>query len=429
MKHVTVGLLGLGNVGKGTYTILKENKEKITGLSNCDIAVKKILVSDIHKKRDIQVPPSMLTQDPSEIIDSPDIDIVVELLGGIDTAYRYIKQALENGKHVVTANKAVIATHGMELLDLAKQNHVLLLHEASVAGGIPILTAMSKPLCGNEFQEIVGIVNGTTNYILTQMTENQMEYETALRLAQEQGFAEADPTSDVEGEDAAYKLSILILIAFGIYVDPKDIPREGITKIAKEDIEFASQFGYKIKLLAGAKNSSGRLKYYVYPTLVPLWHPLASVSNEFNALFVKGDAVGELMFYGRGAGSMPTGSAVVGDIVSIAKCIGTDLLDVSPSRAYPVNDEEPERIGESKSMFYIHFLVDDSPGVLGKVSTAFGNHDVSIQSVMQRSRGEDNVPVIYILHETKRKQLDEALDEIQSNGYIKEIKSILRVLS
>lgn len=429
MKKVKIGLLGMGNVGKGTYTILKQNAEKITGLSNCQITIEKILVSNKTKKRDIEISPSMLTEDPSEVIDNPDLDIIVELIGGIDTAYRYIKRALENGKHVVTANKAVIATHGMELLDLAKKNQVLLLHEASVAGGIPVLTAMLKPLCGNEFQELVGIVNGTTNYILTQMTENQMEYGVALKQAQEKGFAEADPTSDVEGEDAAYKLCILMLIAFGVYVDPNLIPREGITKISKEDIAFASQFGYKLKLLAGAKKSNGRLKYYVYPTLVSQDHPLAAVSNEFNALFIKGDAVGELMFYGKGAGSMPTGSAVVGDIVSIAKCIGTDLLNVSPSQAYPVKDENLELTGESKSMYYINFLVDDAPGVLGKVSTAFGKYGISIQSVMQRTRGEDNVPVIYILHETKRKQLDEALEEISGYDCIKEIKSILRVLS
>ena len=353
----------------------------------------------------------------------------MELIGGIDTAYKYIKSAIENGKHVVTANKAVIATHGPELMNLAKQNRVLLLHEASVAGGIPIITAMLKPLCGNEFQEIIGIVNGTTNYILTQMSENNLEYEVALKQAQEKGFAEADPTSDVEGEDAAYKLCILMLIAFGVYVDPKIIPREGITKISQEDIDFASQFGYKLKLLAGAKNSNGRLKYYVYPTLVPDTHPLASVNNEFNALFVKGDAVGELMFYGKGAGSMPTGSAVVGDVVSVAKCIGTDLLDVTPAQPYPITEEELELIGESKSMFYINFLVGDEPGALGKVSTAFGNHGISIQSVMQRSRGLADVPVIYILHETKRKQLDEALEEITRCKYVKDVTSILRVLS
>lgn len=429
MKNVKVGLLGLGNVGKGTYTILTKNSEKISGLSNSKIEIAKILVSDINKKRDIDVPKEILTTDAYEILNNPEIDVVVELLGGIATAYEYIKAAIENGKHVVTANKAVIATHGPELMNLAKQHRVLLLHEASVAGGIPIITAMLKPLCGNEFKEIIGIVNGTTNYILTQMTENNLEYETALKQAQEKGFAEADPTSDVEGEDAAYKLSILMLIAFGVYVDPKAIPREGITKIAQEDIDYASQFGYKLKLLAGAKNSNGRLKYYVYPTLVPDTHPLASVNNEFNALFVKGDAVGELMFYGKGAGSMPTGSAVVGDVVSIAKCIGTDLLDVTPSQPYPISEEELELIGESKSMFYINFLVGDQPGALGKVSTAFGNHGISIQCVMQRSRGLADVPVIYILHETKRKQLDEALEEITSNGYVKELTSILRVLS
>lgn len=429
MKNVKVGLLGLGNVGKGTYTILTQNSEKISGLSNCRIDIAKILVSDVNKKRDIDVPKEILTTDAYEIINDPDIDVIVELIGGIDTAYKYIKSAIENGKHVVTANKAVIATHGPELMNLAKQNRVLLLHEASVAGGIPIITAMLKPLCGNEFQEIIGIVNGTTNYILTQMSENNLEYEVALKQAQEKGFAEADPTSDVEGEDAAYKLCILMLIAFGVYVDPKIIPREGITKISQEDIDFASQFGYKLKLLAGAKNSNGRLKYYVYPTLVPDTHPLASVNNEFNALFVKGDAVGELMFYGKGAGSMPTGSAVVGDVVSVAKCIGTDLLDVTPAQPYPITEEELELIGESKSMFYINFLVGDEPGALGKVSTAFGNHGISIQSVMQRSRGLADVPVIYILHETKRKQLDEALEEITRCKYVKEVTSILRVLS
>ncbi|MDO4481398.1 MAG: homoserine dehydrogenase [Bacillota bacterium] len=429
MKNVKVGLLGLGNVGKGTYTILTQNSEKISGLSNSKIEIAKILVSDVNKKRDIDVPKEILTTDAYEIINNPDIDVIVELIGGIDTAYKYIKSAIENGKHVVTANKAVIATHGPELMNLAKQNRVLLLHEASVAGGIPIITAMLKPLCGNEFQEIIGIVNGTTNYILTQMSENNLEYEVALKQAQEKGFAEADPTSDVEGEDAAYKLCILMLIAFGVYVDPKTIPREGITKISKEDIDFASQFGYKLKLLAGAKNSNGRLKYYVYPTLVPDTHPLASVNNEFNALFVKGDAVGELMFYGKGAGSMPTGSAVVGDVVSVAKCIGTDLLDVTPAQPYPITEEELELTGESKSMFYINFLVGDEPGALGKVSTAFGNHGISIQSVMQRSRGLADVPVIYILHETKRKQLDDALAEITASKFVKEVTSILRVLS
>ena len=429
MKQVKVGLLGLGNVGKGTYTILTQNAEKISSMSNSDIEVVKILVSDVNKKRDIEVPKEKLTNDAAQILGDPDIDIIVELLGGIDTAYEYIKTAIQNGKHVVTANKAVIATHGPELMDLAKKNRVLLLHEASVAGGIPIITAMLKPLCGNELSEIIGIVNGTTNYILTQMTENNMEYDTALRLAQEKGFAEADPTSDVEGEDAAYKLCILMLIAFGVYVDPKDIPCEGITKISKEDIEFASQFGYKLKLLAGAKNTNGRLKYYVSPTLVPDTHPLASVNNEFNALFLKGDAVGELMFYGKGAGSMPTGSAVVGDIVSIAKCIGTDLLDVTPPQPYPAKEDDLERIGESRSMYYVNCLMKDEPGALGKVSLAFGNYGVSIQSMMQRTKGEADVPVIYILHETTREQLDKALKEITENHYVEDVTSILRVLS
>ncbi len=429
MKNVRVGLLGLGNIGKGTYTILTQNADRISGMSNSKIEVKKILVSDINKPRDIEVSKEILTTDAYNILNDPEIDVIVELIGGIDKAYEYIKAALSSGKHVATANKAVIATHGLELMELAKKNKVLLLHEASVAGGIPIITAMLKPLCGNDFQEIIGIVNGTTNYILTQMSENNLEYEVALKQAQEKGFAEADPTSDVEGEDAAYKLTILMLIAFGVYVDPKTIPREGITKISKEDIEYASQFGYKLKLLAGAKNSSGRLKYYVYPTLVPESHPLASVNNEFNALFVKGDAVGELMFYGKGAGSMPTGSAVVGDIVSIAKCIGTDLLEITPSQPYPITEEELELTGESRSEYYINFLVKDQPGALGKIMTVLGTHGISIQSVMQRAKGDDSLPVVFILHETRRQALDDALAEIVKNSYVEKVTSILRVLS
>ncbi len=427
MKSLKIGLLGLGNVGTGAYRILMMNAEKISATAGKKIEVSKILVGDKKKKRAIDIPAGLLTEDIRDILDDPEIDIVVELLGGINPAFDYMMEALNKKKHVVTANKAVIANYGSELRKAASNNKVALKYEASVAGGIPIINALSTALAGNEFAEIVGIVNGTTNYILTQMTDFGLNYEDVLKDAQAKGFAEADPASDVEGEDVAYKLSILIHTAFGMKIPPMKIPREGITKVSKDDIEYASQFGYKIKLLATAKRTGNQLECGVQPALIPVSHPLASVSNEFNALFVKGNAVDDLMFYGRGAGSMPTGSAVVGDIIDIAQKFDCpECCSFQPADA----PSSIEFAGGGMSMYYINFLVADVPGVLGKVSTAFGDHGISIESVMQRSKGRrngDDVPVTYILHELKREQLDQALSEICTYDFIKEVRSILRV--
>jgi homoserine dehydrogenase len=427
MKTLKIGLLGLGNVGLGAYRILDMNAAKISAVTGCRIVVSKVLVSNINKKREVDLPEHLLTDNAASILNDPEIDIIVELIGGIHPAYDYMLTALQNKKHVVTANKAVIATLGSDLMAEAAKSNVMLKYEASVAGGIPILNALSTALAANEFDEIVGIINGTTNYILTQMTDFGLNYEDVLKDAQAKGFAEADPTSDVEGEDVAYKLSILIQTAFGLKIAPLTIPREGITKVSKDDIAYASQFGYKIKLLATAKRTGANLECHVQPALIPVSHPLASVSNEFNALFIKGNAVDDLMFYGRGAGSMPTGSAIVGDIIEIAKkkdCLACCTAEQSTYL--------PELVfaGEGKSMYYINFLVADVPGVLGKVSTAFGDHGISIESVMQRSKGRkegEDVPVIYILHESSREQLDRALSEIKSYTFIKEVRSILRV--
>lgn len=424
MKRVNIGLLGLGNVGTGVYNILNVNGNKIEGAAGKEIKITKILVGDIKKKRSISVASDILTSDVDTILNNPEIDIVVEVLGGIHPAYDYMKKALLNKKHVVTANKAVIATYGKELLAIAQDNNVSLRYEASVGGGIPIINTLSNPLSVNSFEEIMGIVNGTTNYILTQMTDFGLDYNEVLKVAQEKGFAEADPTSDVEGEDAAYKLAILLSTAFGVDVEADSIPREGITKISKDDIEYASQFGYKIKLLATAKKIENDLEFHVHPTLISNTHPLASVSNEFNALFLKGNAVGELMLYGKGAGSMPTGSAVVGDILEIAKIIGTNF---NTAISIPQNNQTYNLIGEGRSKYYIHFRVEDKPGALGIISTAFGNNGISIESVMQRSRGERYVPVIYILHDCTRQQLDKTLSDISGDDTVKEIRSILRV--
>lgn len=319
MKKVKVGMLGFGNVGTGTYQTLEMNRDLIEENVGAAIEISKILVSDVTKARSISTPDGVLTDNISDILDDPTIDIVAEVMGGIEPASEYMLRALNSGKHVVTANKAAVAANFDKLFEAARQNGVSLRPEACVAGGIPILNAITTVLQANKFDEILGILNGTTNYILTQMTDNGLDYADVLKDAQAKGFAEADPTADVEGIDAANKLSIMMALAFGHYVHPDDIPTEGISKITKADIDNAAAKGCKIKLIASAKNENGKLTYSVKPVELPCDHPLASVSNEFNAVFVKGNAVGELMFYGKGAGPLPTGSAVMGDILMAAK--------------------------------------------------------------------------------------------------------------
>lgn len=319
MKAIKVGMLGFGNVGTGTYQTLEMNRELIEKHVGASVEISKILVNDVTKPRQVVTPDGVLTDNVADIIDNPEIDIVAEVLGGIEPASEYMLKALNNGKHVVTANKAAVAANYDKLFKAAADNGVSLRPEACVAGGIPILNAITTVLGANKFDEILGILNGTTNYILTQMTDNGLDYADVLKDAQAKGFAEADPTADVEGIDAANKLSIMMALAFGHYVHPDDITTEGISKITKADIDKATAEGCKIKLIASAKNEDGKLTYSVKPVALPIDHPLASVSNEFNAVFVKGNAVGELMFYGKGAGPLPTGSAVMGDILMAAK--------------------------------------------------------------------------------------------------------------
>ena len=321
MRRINVGLLGMGNIGTGTYKTLEMNKGLITERTDADIAITKILEIDVYRQRDVKVGLDQFTQNPDDILLDPDIDIVIELLGGIEPATGFMIQAMENGKHVVTANKAALAADYDRFMAVAKENNVLFRFEASVGGGIPILTALSGALQANEYMEISGILNGTTNYILTQMTENEMPYDSALKLAQEKGFAEADPTADVDGHDAANKLSVLISLLFGKRVHPDDIPTIGIRDIGVQDIKKAEDEKAKIKLIAQVKHSGDTLEYSVKPMFIPISHPLAGVNYEFNAIFVKGNAVDELMFYGRGAGPLPTGSAVMGDVIEISKAI------------------------------------------------------------------------------------------------------------
>ena len=321
MKNVRLAFLGLGTVGGGTYKILQMNKDIIEERTGCTFTTTKVLEMNKDRLIDLGLDPSIAVTDPALIYDADDVDIVVEALGGIDFPSEIMTKSLERGKHVVTPNKAAVAASLDKLQAASKAGNSQFRFEASVGGGIPALTAIQEALSGNKFTKVMGIVNGTTNYILTKMGEENSSYETALKDAQAKGFAEADPTSDVEGIDAANKLSILMYLCFGQYVHPDNIPRKGITKVTMEDIKDAEAKGGKIKLIAGAEIKGDTIEYSVKPTFIPNEHPLSGVSNEFNAIYVTGNAVDEVMFYGKGAGSLPTGSAVVGDIIAIAKTI------------------------------------------------------------------------------------------------------------
>ena len=321
MRTIKIGLLGLGNIGTGTYKVLEMNRKQIEAAVGARVTIDKILEKDIYKKRDIAVNPDEFVQNPDDIFKDPEIDIVIELLGGIEPATTYMLKAMKNRKHVITANKAAVAA-GFETLNKhAKEYGSIFKYEASVGGGIPILNPITTVLKSNKLNEVMGILNGTTNYILTKMTDEGLEYDDVLKEAQEKGFAEADPTADVEGIDVANKLTILMALMFNKYVKPEDIPTAGISKITKEQIAAAKANGCKIKLLAMAKNNDGKFEYCVKPELLKNDHPLAGVGYEFNAIFVHGNAVGDLMFYGKGAGALPTGSAIIGDVIETAKAI------------------------------------------------------------------------------------------------------------
>ena len=428
-SKIKVGMLGIGNIGRGTYQALGMNHDKILETTGLDIEIVKILNRHPDKDRGIDIPKEKYTADVMDIFEDPEISIVVELIGGIEPATTYMAEAMKHGKSVVTANKAAIAANGKYLAELAQENHVLLRFEAAVAGGIPILTSLTTALLSNRFSEVHGILNGTTNYILTQMSEYGKDYDEVLRDAQARGFAESDPTADVEGIDAANKLSILISLIFGISVPPEKIDTQGITKIASEDIAFAHESDYRIKLLATAKESKGKVTCNVGPVMLPKAHPLASVNNEFNAVFVKGNAVDELMFYGRGAGPLPTGSAVLGDIIGVARKQDKDsAYDIVPQLRY---DADLEYAWESPSKFYVRMTVADKPGVLGRITTLFGYYDISVEAIQQKkpyeADGERVATLIFILFESEKSRLMHALDEALKLESTKSIENVIRV--
>ncbi|GLI52330.1 homoserine dehydrogenase [Thermodesulfovibrio yellowstonii] len=406
MKQFKVGIIGFGTVGTGTAKIILSQRELIKKRTGIELILKKVADKDIKRPREISLPEGVLIPDAWEIINDPEIDVVVELVGGIHPAKDFIIEALKKGKHVVTANKALLAEEGNEIFSIAKEKGLQVGFEASVGGGIPIIKVMREGLVANKMLAIYGIINGTTNFILTKMTNEGIDFQDALRQAQELGYAEADPTLDIEGIDSSHKITILASLAYGIPLSFKKTYCEGITKITAQDIAFAREFGYKIKLLAITKILDGEIELRVHPTMIPEDYLIAKVDGVFNAIYVEGDSVGATLYYGRGAGSMPTGSAVVADIVDIAK--GTNSLPLDFSEKYSVKPIE-----EIESMYYFRFTALDRPGVLSKISGVFGQHNISIASVIQKGRSKAGaVPLVILTHKAKEKDVLEALEKI-----------------
>lgn len=425
---VRIGLMGLGTVGSGVFEILHKNPEQIARRAGGPIEITRILVRDANKARRVPVAPERVTTEASQLLDDPQIDIIVELIGcpggSVEPARTYIAKAIRRGKHVVTANKEVLAKHGTELFALAREHRVGLHYEAAVAGGIPIIKAIKECLVANEIQALMGIINGTTNYMLTKMAHEGRSFDDVLKEAQSLGYAEADPTSDVEGHDAAYKLAILASLAFETDVPVDEVYREGITRVTPEDMKYADEFGYVIKLLAVAKAHDGAIEARVHPTMIPKTHPLAAVNDVFNAIFVEGDAVGELMFYGRGAGKLPTGSAVVADIVQTAQNLRRGVPGWLNGQASAKKLLAPDEIYSS---YYVHTKVVDNPGVLAQIAKAFGDNGVSIGSVIQKGEGQDPVSLVFVTHRVQEKHMQAALAEIAAMPVVRSVANVIRV--
>ena len=419
-----IALLGMGTVGGGVYEIIEKQKEEMPFKIGAALEVVKVLVRNKAKYAD-RIPAEKLTDVWEDVIGDDSIDIVVEVMGGIEPARTYIKAALEKGKHVVTANKDLMAMHGHELLELAGEHHCDLLFEAAVAGGIPIIRPLKQCLAGNNITEIMGIINGTTNFILTKMKEDGMDFGEALQLATDLGYAEADPTADIEGYDAGRKLAIMASIAFHTPVTFDDVFTEGITKITAKDMRYAKEMGCSIKLLGIAKNTETGIEVKVHPTMIPENHPLAAVNDSFNAVFVHADAVDDAMFYGRGAGALPTGSAVVGDIMDVARnmlfhCNGR--IGCSCYKNLPI-----KRIGDTTSRYYIRLRLEDRAGTLAAMAGVFAENDASIAILLQKETIENDAEIVVVTHEVAEKKFMDAIKKFSSMEMVKEISSIIRV--
>jgi homoserine dehydrogenase len=420
MNNVKIGIIGLGTIGCGTLSILTENREILSERIGATIDVVRAADLDLDRTRPVKIPKSILTTDALDVVRDPEVQIVVELIGGVEPARSYILEAIEHGKHVVTANKALLSEHWQELVEKAEEKGVSLLYEGSVAGGIPLIRAIKVGLVANRIRSVTGIINGTCNYVLSRMSAEKLPFGEALAMAQEMGYAEADPAMDVEGIDAAQKLSILVNLCFDVPVSYLDLPFQGITELTPMDLEMAEEFGYRVKLLASARNTQGKVQAWVHPALVPEKHPLAAVDNVYNAVYIEDDNLGPSLYYGRGAGDLPTGSAVVADIVSCSRDIlsgAVGRVPVGGSRQRLASGHNLQLAEDSVSEFFVRVTAKDRPGVLSTISGLLAKSEISISSVIQRGREPvegGGVPIVMIIHEASHARLVQALSEIDA---------------
>lgn len=433
MNEIKVGLIGFGNIGAGVVKLLQENAGVIRSKVGTGIVLKRIADLDIVSDRGVTVAPGILTTDVNAIFDDPEISVVIELIGGYEPAKTFVLKAIEKGKHIVTANKALLALHGDDIFAAAARKSVEVQFEASVGGGIPVLTAIKSNMAANNFGSVIGIMNGTCNYILTRMTQEGADFSEVLATAQELGYAEPDPTFDVEGVDTAHKLAILVSLCFGTRIDFNSIYTEGISRISGLDVKFANDFGYRIKLLAIGKLIDGTIEARVHPTMIPLHNPLADVNGVFNAIRLTGDFVGPVMFYGRGAGQNPTASAIVGDLVGLARTIQAGAGRRMAPLGFLDNDITTlplKPMAEITSKYMLRFSALDKPGVLAAIAGALGAHGISIESMVQTAHQDSDetpVPIVIKTHEAREGSIQSALADIDLLDIICEKTVFIRI--
>ncbi|HNQ56116.1 MAG: homoserine dehydrogenase [Burkholderiales bacterium] len=424
MKPINVGLLGIGTVGGGTFTVLARNQEEITRRAGRPIRISVVADKDLALAKQVTGGACRLTDDAFAVVADPEVDIVVELIGGTGVAKDLVLRAIGNGKHVVTANKALLALHGNEIFAAAQQQGVMVAFEAAVAGGVPIIKALREGLTANRIEWIAGIINGTTNFILSEMRDKGLSFETVLQEAQRLGYAEADPTFDVEGVDAAHKLTIMSAIAFGIPMQFDKCHIEGITKLQAEDIKYAEQLGYRIKLLGLTKRKPEGVELRVHPTLIPAKRLIANVEGAMNAVVVKGDAVGTTLYYGKGAGAEPTASAVIADLVDVTRMHTADPEHRVPHLAFQpdaVKDIPVLAMGEVETAYYFRMRVEDRPGVLADITRILADQQISIDAMIQRepAEGEEQTDIIMLTHLTREKNMEAAIARIEALPVVK----------
>ncbi|HZG73271.1 MAG TPA: homoserine dehydrogenase [Chondromyces sp.] len=424
--HVSVGLLGLGTVGTGVVKMIQENQEQIIHQVGCPVSIKKVLVRNIDKDREISFDHGLLTTDPYEVLSDPEIDVIVEVMGGIDETRQYIIDALNSKKHVVTANKDLIALHGLDLQKIAVENGCDLFYEASVAGGIPIIRGLADGLVSDRIHKLMGIVNGTTNFILTKMNKEGFSYEQALSDAQALGFAEADPTSDVEGLDAARKMAILARLAFSMNIELDDVEVSGISSVSKEDLKYGGMLGYTMKLIGYAQQDEERAEVSVQPTFLPNDHALATVNDEYNAVYVYGNAVGETMFYGPGAGSLPTATSVVSDVIAVVKNM---RLGVNGRSALaPRIEKQLKEANERYAKYFIRLHVRDEVGAFAELTKLFSSHSISFEKILQLPLEKKGVAeIVIVTHKATMENYQNVLQQVNDLSVVQSVQSFYRV--